>query len=267
MYNKAQQDKLAGMLGLNAEDFAKGWASEEEVDVTIAEGRFLTTAQENTLKDNHGKTRYDAGAEASREMLLKDMSKKVGFEETIKDSTKWIDAFKTNILKEANIEPNKKLEDANTSIDNLRKQITEKDGDYLVLQKEVTKNQVKFDVKSFIPKMPEGLGVTKDDAANIYFMSHEVKEDGVYKNGALQKDNMEKTLTTQESVNSFITEKKWNAADPKGRGGGSGGSGSGAPTTMEDYEATLKEKGFSPGSAEANALLSQIAKEHPEILD
>ena len=252
MYNKAQQDKIAGMLGLNAEDFAKGWTSEEEVDVTIADGRFLTVEQENTLKDNHGKTRYDAGAEASRDMLLKDMSKKVGFEESIKDSDKWIDAFKKNILDEAKIEPNQKLEEANTSIEKLRGQITEKDSDYLLLQKKVTENQVKFDVKSFIPNIPENLGISK--------------EDGVYKNGSLLKDNLEKALTTEESVNSFITDRKWNVENPKGRGNGSG-KGKGTPTTMEDYEATLQEKGFRPGSAEANALLSEIAKEHPEILD
>jgi hypothetical protein len=267
MYNKAIQDKIAGMLGLNAEDFAKGWVSEEESEVTFTEGRFLTIDQENTLKDNHGKTRYDAGAEASREMLLKDMSKKVGFEESIKDSDKWIDAFRTDILKEAKVEPNKKLEDANESIEKLRGQITEKDSDYLLLQKKVTDNQVKFDVKSFIPTMPEGLGVSKDDAMSIYFMNHEVKEDGVYKNGALQKDNLEKSLSTEESVNSFITERKWNAVTPKGRGGGSGGSGSGTPTTWEDFEATCKENGFGQGSAEAKALLATIAKENPEILD
>jgi len=267
MYNKATQDKIAGMLGLNAEEFAKGWVSEEETDVTFAEGRFLTTEQEDTLKDNHGKARYDVGAEASREMLMKDMSKKVGFETSIKDVDKWIETYKKNILNEANIEPNQKLEDANSSIEKLRAQITEKDSDYLHLQKKVTENQVKFDVKSFIPEIPEGLGISKDDATNLYFMTHEVKEDGVYKNGTLLKDNLEKALTTQESVNSFITERKWNIDPPKGRGKGSGKSGSGTPTTMEDYEAAIKEKGFRPGSAEANALLSEIAKEHPEILD
>ncbi len=267
MYNKAQQDKLAGMLGLNAEDFAKGWASEEEVDVTIAEGRFLTTDQENTLKDNHGKARYDVGAEASREMLMKDMSKKVGFETSIKDADKWIEAYEKQILNKANIEPNQKLEEANTSIEKLRGQITEKDSDYLLLQKKVTENQVKFDVKSFIPQMPEGLGISKDDATNLYFMSHEVKEDGVYKNGSLLKDNLEKALSTEESVNSFITERKWNVTKPTGRGDGSGGSGSGTPKTWEDFEATCKEKGFGQGSAEAKALLSTIAKENPEILD
>jgi hypothetical protein len=255
------------MLNLNVEELTKGAASENEVDIEMPDLKTFTPKDLETLLDNRGRERYDVGRIAEREIVYKELSKEIGID-TIKNHKDFVGAYKNLILDEAKVEPNQKLDDANSSIEKLRGQITERDSDYLLLQKKVTENQVKFDVKSFIPKMPEGLGVTKDDATSIYFMSHEVKEDGVYKNGALQKDSYETPLTTEESVNSFITEKKWNVtAPPIGRGGGSGGSGSGTPTTMEDYEATLKEKGFTPGSADANALLSQIAKDHPEILD
>lgn len=267
MYNKATIDQIAGALGLNAEEFATGISSEDEQSLTLPSGRFLTSEQVETIKDNHGKTRYDAGAEASRDMLLKDMSKKVGFEESIKDPTKFIDTFKANILKEAKVEPNQKLAEAETSISNLRNKITEMDTDYLKLQSEVTEKEVRFNVKSFIPDIPESLGISKDDATNLFFLANDIKEDGVYKNGVHLKDSLEKPLTVQEAVSSFITDKGWNTK-PSGRGGGSGGgTGGSLPKTMEDYQSTLKERGLSEGSAEANALLTEIAKENPEILD
>lgn len=265
MLSKTTIEGIAGMLNLNVEELTKGMTSENDVEIEMPNLKMFKPTELETLLDNRGKERYDIGRTAEREIVYKELSKEIGVD-TIKNHKDFVGAYKNLILDEAKIEPDKKLDEANKSINNLREQITNKDNDYLVLQKKVTANQIRFDVKSFIPKMPEGLGISKEDAASLFFNSHEVKEDGVYKNGTLLKDNLEKPLSTQESVNSFITDRKWNSIDPKGRGNGSGGSKTN-PKTMEDFEATCKEKGFATGSAEANALLSEIAKENPEILD
>jgi len=266
MYNKATIDQIAGALGLNAEEFATGFTSEKEVELKLNEGRFLTKQQEETLKDNHGKSRYDAGAEASRDMTLKEMSKMVDFEESIKDPKKFIDAFKTKILENAKVEPNKKINDLESSITNLQSKLVEKDEDYLNLQKDFNIKQLKFDVKSFIPDIPDSLGISKDDATNLFFLSREVKDGQVFKEGNVIKDSLENPLSIHDAVDSFITEKGWNLV-PKGRGGGAQGQGNVIPKTMEDYQSTLKDRGINEGSAEANALLQEIAKEHPEILE
>ncbi len=265
MLNKATTDQIAGMLGLQAEDFAQALSSEKEEELTLKEGRFLTGDEVEEIKDNHGKTRYDAGAEASREMLLKNMSKDVGFEENIKDPSKFITAFKEQILNEANIEPDKKISELESSLEKLRGVVQTKDEDYLKLQTEVEGRKVKFDVQSFIPDMPSGLGISKEEATSLFFMNREIKDGNVLKNGEIVKNGMEKPISVENAVKDFVTEKGWNAV-PTGRGGGSGSNGS-TRSTMQDYKDTLKERGLREGSMEANALLSEIAKEHPEILD
>lgn len=268
MYNKDITDRIAGMLGLNAEEFAKGITSEQEVDLTLPSGRFLTQEQEDTIKDNHGKTRYDVGRTAEREIVYKDLSREIGLEKPIKNHKDFVEAYKNLIIEEAKIEPNKKIEEYQNSISNLQGVIKERDSKIHGMETEFKGRQMKLDAKAFIPEIPETLGITKDDATNLFFMSHEVKEDGIYKNGSILKDTLETPIDLKEAVSSFVSEKGWNKK-PAGRGGGAGGKRTEgvAPKTEEEFEAMLKEKGISPSSQEANALLTKYAKENPEILD
>jgi hypothetical protein len=267
MYNKATIDKIAGMLGLNAEEFATGFTSEDEVELKLAEGRFLTKEQEETLKDNHGKTRYDAGSEAAREMQLKDMSKLVGFEESIKDPQKFIETFKANILKQAKIEPDKKVSELEASLETLRNTILEKDTANSNLQSEIKNIQTRTKLLGAIPKLAD-IGLKNDDVLDLFLKSHEIKDDAVYYNGTVLQDDMAKNMPVEKVLNTFVSERGWDYkddVDPRGRkknpnpnpGGGN---------TFEDYENEIKEKGLHPGGQEAQALLKTYVENNPEIL-
>jgi hypothetical protein len=268
MYNKAVIDQIAGMLGLNAEEFATGLTSENEVELKLPVGRFLTTEQEETLKDNHGKTRYDAGSEAAREMQLKDMSKLVGFEESIKDPQKFIDTFKANILEQAKIEPNKKVSQLEQSLETLRTSITDKENALTTLRNDMENMRTRSTLLSAIPKLAD-IGLKNDDVLDLFLKNHEIKEDGVYKNGTVLQDDLAKNRKVEDILNEFVTEKGWGFKEgdpPRGRrtnpkpGAGNG-------TTFEDYEAEIKEKGFHPGGQEAQALLQTYVDNNPEFLN
>lgn len=268
MYKKEILDKIAGMLSLNAEEFAKGLTSETEVELTLPEGRFLSKDQETTLLDNHGKSRYDAGSEAAREMQLKDMSKLVGFEESIKDPQKFIDTFKANVLKQANVEPNKKVSELEASLETLRNTVKEKENAYNSLQSEVENVKQRSSLLSVIPKLAD-IGLKNDEVLDLFLKSHEVKDGVVYKDGKPIQDELASNMGVDKVLNSFVTERGWDFKDennPKGRGGNpKPGSKGGA--SFEDYEAEMKEKGLHPGSLEAQALLKTYVDNNPEILN
>jgi len=269
MYNKESQDLIAGALGLKAEEFATGWASEDEVELKLAEGRFLTKDQEETLKDNHGKTRYDAGSEAAREMQLKDMSKLVGFEETIKNPQKFIDKFKERILKEANKKPNEKVTELETDLEKLRNTIKDKDTAYQTLEGEVTTFKTRSSLISHIPKLAD-IGLNNDDVLDLFLKTHQIKDGTVLKDGVTLKDNLQNNLKVAEVIGSFVKDKGWEFSengDPKGRRNNPKPKSGTDGATYEDFENELKEKGYHPGGEEAEALLKTYIKNNDKFLD
>lgn len=267
--NKKVIEALANKLNLNVEELTQAIATEEEVDFKLPENlKVMTAEQLEELKDNHGKSRYDAGVIASREMLLKEMSKEAGID-TIKDPNEFLNNYKASVLKEAKAEPNEKISQLETTIETLRGKIEEKDSEMLGLKNSMESEKRLFTIQSQIPDLPESLNLTKQEATALYLQGREFKEDGIYFNGKRLDDEVAKPIDLQTDVKSWIESKGWNAPDPKGRGGGSQGGkgGNSLPKTMEEYEAEISRKGYHPGSAEARALLATAAEKHPAILD
>jgi len=264
MLSKASIELIEKSLGLAAGTIAEGIQSEEETTINISEGTFISTADLETLKDNVRKDGYDTGAEASREMTLKDLSKSAGLE-TVKDPKKFLDAYKATILEKANIEPTQKITDLEASIQNLQNTIQEKDNDYAKLQGDYEQKNLYSKVESFIPQLPENLGLKKNEVVDLFMRNYEITEDGIKKGDTILKDNMEKALGLDKVVDSFVTERGWKVA-PTGRGGGAGG-GEAKPSTMADFKALIAEKGYNEGSMEANAVLSEMIKENPDLGD
>ena len=263
--NKKVLDQLAGALGIDVEVLTKGISSEQEdATIELPKGTFLSEADLATLKDNHGKERYDAGATASREILLKDLADEAGIERS-KDKSSFLKSYKTKLIEEANVEPDKKVSELQASLENLQKQLTDGDKKYSDLQKDVSTRETRFKIQSMLPDLPEGSGLSKEEAVDIYLKNREVKEDGIYKAGNLMKDNLERALTLDKDIEGFVTERGWNVI-PTGRGGGAGKptpNGSGI-STMEEYENHLKDRGLSVGGQEANAILAKAMNDNPD---
>ncbi len=267
--NKKVIEALARKLNLNVEELTQALTTEDEVTFEIPENlKVITSEQLEQLKDNHGKSRYDAGAIAGREMLLKDMSKEAGFE-TLKDSSEFLSKFKSSILEEAKAEPNEKITTLENSLKTLQSTVQEKDGMIEQLKSQMAKEKRLLTIQSAIPQLPENLNLTKDEATALYMQGREFKEDGIYLNGKRLEDDIANPVDVVSDVQKWVESKGWNKPEPKGRGGGAQGGkgGSTLPKTMEDYEALVKSKGYNTGSQEALALLQEAAKKHPEILE
>jgi hypothetical protein len=265
--NKKVIESLAMLLKFDVEELTKVITTEEDVEFKLPMNLKIFTEDEynstiESIKDNHGKTRYDAGKIAGNEMTLKDMSEKIGLDNPIKDMDGFISTYKANILKDANIEPSKKIGELEDSLSKVQGLLTSKENELISIENSYKQKETKLQAQSYFPNLPENIGLSKAEATSLYFLSHEQKEDGIYKNGERQKDDHEKPFDIKQSIDAFVSEKKWNAT-PSGRGGGAGGTGepNGKPNTMEEYESYIKSKGINPASVEANALLQDLVEQ------
>lgn len=262
--NKKVIEQIANVLKFDVEELTKVLNTEGEVDFVLPNGKFLNSTEIEQIKDNHGKTRYDAGKTAGVEMLLKDLSEKVGFNEAVKDPDLFITTYKQNILKEAEIEPNKKVVELETSLESLRKKLSEKENEFSTFKDAQSKEKFRLEAMSFVPDLPENLGIKKNEAIDIILNGIEYKDGSLFKNGEALKDELESPISLNTYIDNFVKERGWNSA-PIGRGGGARAE-SKKINTINDFEQEIKQKGLHPGSAEAQALLAQAVKDNPALL-
>lgn len=267
MLSKKGIESLAGALKLKVEDLTQVLTSEDEKDLELPKLEIFTSEEFETFKENlkdaHGKAKYDEGKTASREMLLKEMSKEVGFENPIKDANEFISKFKSSILETAKIEPNKKVQELETSLSNLQSKLDDKDNEISKILNDYKQKETRIKVQSLFPDLSDKIGINQEDMTTLFFnKGYEIKDDGIYKEGHILKDARENPLKLNDVVNGFIAERKWTVEKLEGRGGGAQGKSSisNLPTNLDEYDAYIKAKGINPGSVEANALLKEIAK-------
>ncbi len=248
----------------NVEEFTQALQSEKDESTYDFSNLIVRTKEDDeTMKTNLLDSSKSKIFKDAFEIQIKNMKKDLGLEFEGKKSEDFIDAFKTSILKDAKIEPNKKIEELQTSLGKVQGLLTEKENEIDSLQSSYKQKETKLQAQSYFPTLPESIGLNQAEATSLYFMSHEIKDDGIYKNGERQKDDHEKVFDLKQSIEAFVSEKKWNAT-PSGRGGGAGKSGgepNGKPKTIEEYESYIKDKGINPASVEANALLQGIVEQ------
>lgn len=247
---------LAAMLGTTADELAAIISDEQEKDLAIPEGKFITEEQRAEMLDNHGKRKYDEG----KAKAIKD-----AFDGKDRDS--FLNEFKTSILEEANKKPNEKVQELETTIASLQKKYQDKEAEINGLKSSMESEKRMLQIQSSIPEIPESVGISKQEATALYLTGREFKEDGIYLNGKRLTDDIERSIDLQTDVKNWYESKGW-GKKPSGRGGGTGGAQGGTPgvpKTMEEYNALLEAKGIEVGSMEANAILAQAAKANPDF--
>lgn len=249
-------DALAELTGITADELAKAISDEQEVSLETPKGVFITEEQKAEMLDNHGKRKYDEG---------KSKAMKEAYDGKEKDA--FLNELKNSILEEAKLEPNKKVEELNVTVENLRTKLQEKEGEFDGLKSNMAKEKRMLEIQSTIPDIPENVGLSKQEATNLYMLGREFKDDGIYLNGKHLTDEYERSIDVPTDVKNWYEQKGW-GKKPAGRGGGTQGAAGGSPAipkTMEEYNAYLESKGLKEGSMEANAILRQVAEANPEF--
>lgn len=258
MLSKKSLDALAGLMGITADELAKNISDEQEVELTIPEGEFLTSDKREKLLDNHGKKRYDAGVKKAS---------KDAFDGKTKDE--YLEEYKTQVLEEAKVEPNGEIQKLKDNVETLKSTVSDWKGKYEGLESEMASKKRDLTIQSLIPDIPESIGISKSEATLMYKATREFKEDGIYVDGKLQQNDVAEAISMQTDVKNWFESKGWGKA-PAGRGGGAGagaGGGNENPKTEEEFDQWAKEKGYTVGSQEYNSALMEFAKEAPELLN
>lgn len=259
MLSKEQQDFINATLGVTADELAKAISDEQEVKMEFPQGRFLTKEQEETLLDNHGKQRYDAG----KSKALKD-----AYDGKTKDE--FLNEYKTSILEDAKIEPNKKLSEKEQALkalqDKYESDRKEWESKYGNLENQLNGIKTTSEIAKYLPnELPKGL--TREDATMIVTNSLEFKDGQVYKNGEILRDDLQNPITMDKAIASFVEERGWNVQTPKGRGPQKPNYNGSDPKNYEEFVQLCESKGISPGSVEGKSLLKTFADKNPEFFN
>lgn len=253
----------------DVEAFATAIQSETDTDYELdLDGLVVRTKDEDDeLRENIANDKKSKWFNDAFEIQIKNLKKEYDLDFEGKDAKDFVEAFKSKILEDSKVEPNKKIEEMETSLSKLQNQIQEKEKAYTDLQSSLNQKETRYKVQSLIPDLPENIGLNKEEAATLLFSNYDFKEDGVYKNGELLKDNLEKPVSFEDAVNGFVTDRGWNAEPPSGRGGGARGKGGNtfSISSHDEFEQHIKEKGLHPGSREAQAILSKAIEENPDF--
>ena len=183
MLSNKTMDAIAVMTGIKADELAKAISDEQEQELELPEGRFLTKENESKLLDNHGKRKYDEGKSKGLKETLESI--KTDFElegETINDV---FGNYKSKIVSESKIEPNEKLAEKDKAIKTLQDSLRNKETEIETIKSKAEETNRRAKALSNMPSLREDLGINKSEALNIILSSIEVKEDGIYKNGKL----------------------------------------------------------------------------------
>lgn len=254
MLPKEQQDFINATLGITADELAKAISDEQEVKLELPKGRFLTPEQEESVKDAHGKLRYDAGISKAT---------KDAFNGKTKDE--FLNEFKLNILEEAKLEPNQKLTEKEKAIELLQNSLKEKETEIEKIQREAAEKQRRAEALSSLPVLREDLGIAPNEALNIIMSGVEQKEDTLYKNGTPLVDDYQKPIALTDFLTQEVNTRGWVKAKPQGHGGNTGKPTTATPKNYDEYLKVLESKKIKEGSLEANNYLREIRASNPDF--
>jgi hypothetical protein len=269
--NKNLINSLAKLAKVkDVEAFTSALQSETDTDFTLDTGNLIvrTSEEELVYKTNISKEVKDKAFSDAFEIQIKNMKKATGLEFEGKKSDDFILAYKSEILKNANILPDKRIQELETTLEQVNASLSDKDIEFNNLKSGYSLEKNRFKAESYIPELPQAIGLSKSEATDLFFLKNEIKEDGIYKDGVRQiNTTTAEPITLENAVSGFVSERGWNVT-PSGRGGGSGGSASTAPSisTFDQFESLAKEKGLNVGSQQYNALLADTVKANPELV-
>lgn len=269
--NKLIKDlaKLAKVSDVEA--FAKALQSETDTDYQLDIDSLIvrTKEEDEDFKTNISTDVKNKAFSDAFEIQIKNMKKDLGLEFEGKKQDDFISAFKSKVLNEANVEPNKRISELEKTLNELNTDLSEKVSEITNLKSTYQKDKVKLEAQTYL-NVPENLGISKEEATDLFLRNYDVKDDGIYKGEERLLDaKTAKPLELKDVVSSFVTERGWNKQLVTGRGGqGVNSQGSvGVPTNLSEFDSLAKEKGFNVGSKDYNAYLAEVVKENPDIIN
>lgn len=213
-----------------------------------------------TFKTNIGKEEYEKGKLAGSEMPVKNAKEKHNLEFKGKTIDDLLEAFKTKVIGDAKIEPDKKIQELEADKKALQTNFSTLQTEFNTFKSDVDARNLRIEKDNRIAKlMPSNLIVDQDIALLALKtktgLDVEIKDGNSYftLNGQIQKDT--NTLAEQQLTSEIIAEKLTSIGLIKKNEGGSGGAdepGGGGASGYDKFVKEMKGKGISEGSLDFN---------------
>lgn len=249
--------KLASLVGVSFDDFKAKIESEEEQSLDVPR---LYTEEE---KDTFGSNRFNEGKQAMKEIQVKDLREKYPVSYSGKDLDKYMESYKQAVLEEAEVNPDKKVEELQKEMENLRNKYQD---DMATKEDEIKKlqgsNYRLSTTQRLVSLLKDDTVIPKDDIVTLYLTKHELErgEDGtlIKKDGKVLKDELQNPIKLEEHFVSWVDDNKY--VGKVGMGGDDKGNGSGEVKEFEkmsDFEAYCQENDIEMNSDEAQKLFEE----------
>lgn len=270
---KESLTKIAGLLKIKTEDIEAAIAAEGEVELAIPDGLNVLTADDLEARDTNTK---NEAIKVGKEIGVKEVRKAAGLEEGIGvDATKIASAIAEKAMKDAKIEPDKKVNELKDQITQLQGVVSQKDTEIANIQKSAKQVQLDATIMKALPKN-RSTNLDDEDYLNLVKSSLEFEEaDGaiIVKKGGqpLRHETTKNPLGISEALETHFKEKKWiteGGAGGAGGAGGRGGGNNGGPkvyTKLSELKAEWEAAGKSLQGAEFTAKMAEVQKENPEF--
>jgi hypothetical protein len=257
-------NELAKFVKGGADVLQNALKSEENISLEFIEGSFVSDSDLNGLKESRFNEGKKEGQTIGYDFAMKDLKKDFSIELEGKDRSKIVSAIQEKIITDAKIEPNKKVDELNTSLANLQ---TKYENDLGVKSNEISnlsKQLNDLTINSDLNKhLPDGLnGIDNNDFMTIAKTSASFEYDEgvlvVKKNGTVLRDKMEKPIAPKDYLTEFATNKQWIKSDGRS-GGDQQGQSNGFENINEVYGHMEKNK-IDPLSAAGQKLVADFNK-------
>ena len=272
MIQKEFQTFLEDTLGVKIDALKSALTSDEEVKIEFNQGTFLNDDDLTAVKDKLKKQGYNDGKIAGVEMAAKELKESFGIEAEGKDLKGIFEAYGSKVLTDAKIEPNKKIQELQSSLDTLR---TTYETDLSVKDQEINTFKGKLDRfninQTLMSELPEALSLNPKHFMTLAEteFQFELGEDGspiVKKNGQILKDKLEKPVSPKQVLSEFAESNGFlGGKKPTGRGGKGGytpPTGSDEFKTQHDVYRYMEKNRIDPASDEGWALVDNFNKQN-----
>jgi len=264
-------DRLTGIKvdgkELTVDQLKELMTKEDEVSLEIPQVNVFTDDKLNELKETVKKQGYEDARTPIKEMTMKELKNISGLDiEGYKDPNKFLSAYKDSILSEAKVEPNKKINELNASLENLRTtmqmEIEKKEQEVSGYRKKMKDSTIS---NTLLRKIPKDLkGVTADQAAKLYRSERtlDLTDNGiVLMDGEnIVKDKFEKPVNIEDDLMAFFKQNGWLKGDGRNDGNYSDGAGGSDFKTKNDIFKYMNENRIDPTSKEGLKLLNDFEK-------
>lgn len=207
---------------------------------------------------------------AAVEIAVKKVRTDMGLSFEGKTMDKLLDAYKTKVVADANLNPDKRVteleKDLNTMKTNFetsQKKLTEVEGTFK------QKENLRTIRDAVIAEIPVDTIIPKEDVLNIFFSKNqmELSDKGgvVFKKGdeVLKNQTTLNPLTVKEVMTEFITPY---VAPPAGGGGGKDNPTQGKPGTYEAFAKDMEKLSIAEGSIAFNSEMNKRIKEKTLVM-